>query len=104
MKPNNTFTDLILVFGFALTALVVASVPEFSVTVARPIIGTIAVLFVPGYAFIAALFPQKATLGNGVRLALSFGLSIVIVPLLELGLNYTPWGVRLGPTLVILLW
>ena len=102
MKPNNTFTDLILVFGFALTALVVASVPEFSVTVARPIIGTIAVLFVPGYAFIAALFPQKATLGNGVRLALSFGLSIVIVPLLELGLNYTPWGVRLGPTLVIL--
>jgi uncharacterized membrane protein len=102
MKFNNTFTDLILIFGLALAALVVASVPAFSATVARPIIGTIAVLFVPGYAFIAALFPQKATLGSGVRLALSFGLSIVIVPLLELGLNYTRWGVRLGPTLVVL--
>ena len=102
MKPISTFTDLILVFGLALAALVVASVPAFSVTVARPIIGTIAVLFVPGYAFIAALFPQKVTLGNGVRLGLSFGVSIVIVPLLEIGLNYTRWGVRLGPTLIIL--
>jgi uncharacterized membrane protein len=102
MKPISTFDDLLIVFGLAVAALVVASVPAFSVTVARPIIGTIAVLFVPGYVFIAALFPQKTTLGNGVRLALSFGLSIVIVPLLELGLNYTRWGVRLGPTLAVL--
>jgi uncharacterized membrane protein len=103
MKPISTFADLILVFGLALAALVVASVPALSVTVARPIIGAIAVLFVPGYVFIAALFPQKTTLGNGVRLALSFGVSIVIVPLLELALNYTRWGVRLGPTLVVLI-
>ena len=96
MKPISTFADLILVFGFALAALVVASVPAFSVTVARPIIGAIAVLFVPGYAFVAALFPQKKTLKDGVRLGLSFGLSIVIVPLLEIGLNYTRWGIRLG--------
>ena len=102
MKPISTFADLILVFGFALAALVVASVPAFSVTVARPIIGAIAVLFVPGYAFVAALFPQKKTLKDGVRLGLSFGLSIVIVPLLEIGLNYTRWGIRLGPTLVLL--
>ena len=102
MKSISTFADLILVLGLALAALVVASVPALSGTVARPIIGVIAVLFVPGYAFIAALFPQKATLGNGIRLALSFGLSIVVVPLLEIALNYSRWGVRLGPTLVAL--
>jgi uncharacterized membrane protein len=102
MKSISTFADLILVLGLALAALVVASVPALSGTVARPIIGVITVLFVPGYAFIAALFPQKATLGNGIRLALSFGLSIVVVPLLEIALNYSRWGVRLGPTLVAL--
>ena len=102
MKPTSIFADLVLIFALALAALVVASVPAFSVTIARPIIGTIAILFVPGYAFIAALFPQKTTLGNGVRLALAFGLSIVIVPLLEIALNFTPWGIRLGPTLVAL--
>jgi uncharacterized membrane protein len=102
VKPINTFGDLVLILGIALAALVVASVPAFSVTIARPIIGAIAVLFVPGYGFIAALFPQKATLGNGVRIGFSFGVSIVIVPLLEIALNYTQWGIRLGPTLVVL--
>jgi uncharacterized membrane protein len=102
MKPTSIFADLVLAFGLALAALVVASVPALSVTIARPIIGTIAVLFVPGYAFTAALFPQKAALGNGVRLALSFGVSLVIVPLLEIALNFTRWGIRLGPTLVVL--
>ncbi len=66
MKPISTSEDLVLVFGLMLAALVVASVPVFSATVVRPIIGTIAVLFVPGYVFIAALFPQKTTLRNGV--------------------------------------
>ena len=99
LKPTSTFADLALAFGLALAALVVASVPALSVTIARPIIGTIAVLFVPGYAFIAALFPQKTTLENGVRLGLSFGVSLVIVPLLEIALNFTGWGIRLGPTL-----
>ncbi|MCG7849428.1 MAG: DUF1616 domain-containing protein, partial [ANME-2 cluster archaeon] len=36
------------------------------------------------------------------RTALSFGLSIAVVPLLGLGLNYTPWGIRLAPILVTL--
>ena len=102
MKPFHAFADLILVTCVVLVALVVAIIPALSVSIIRPIIGTIVVLFVPGYAFIAALFPQKATLANGVRLALSFGLSIVIVPLLELALNYTRWGIQLGPTLVVL--
>jgi uncharacterized membrane protein len=102
MQPISTFEDLVLVFGLALAALIVASVPVLNATVARPIIGAIAILFVPGYAFIAALFPQKTTLRNGVRLALSFGLSIVIVPLLEIALNYTRWGIQLGPTLIVI--
>jgi uncharacterized membrane protein len=34
------------------------------------------------------------------RVALSFGLSIAIVPLLGLILNFTPWGIRLAPILV----
>jgi uncharacterized membrane protein len=34
------------------------------------------------------------------RFVLSFGLSIAIVPLLGLGLNFTPWGIRLEPILV----
>ena len=52
---------------------------------------------------IFALFPTKKT-DRGIdiveRIALSFGLSIAVVPLIGLGLNYTPWGIRLEPILI----
>ena len=102
MKPIYTFADLLLISGLALAALAVGAIPPLSATIARPVIGAIVVLFVPGYAFIAALFPRKTTLNNGLRLGLSFGVSIAIVPLLELALDYTRWGVRAIPTLVII--
>ena len=60
------------------------------------------VLFLPGYALIAALFPRKDDLDGIERIALSFGLSIAITPLLGLGLNYTPFGIRLTPILIVL--
>ena len=33
---------------------------------------------------------------------MSFGLSIAVAPLIGLGLNYTPWGIRLTPLLISL--
>jgi uncharacterized membrane protein len=60
------------------------------------------VLFLPGYALIAALFPRKDDLDGIERVALSFGLSIAVVPLIGLGLNYTPWGIRLTPVVISL--
>lgn len=68
----------------------------------RIIFGLPAILFIPGYVLIFALFPTK-NMGKGIdvieRIALSFGLSIAVVPLIGLGLNYTPWGIRLIPIL-----
>jgi uncharacterized membrane protein len=61
------------------------------------------ILFFPGYVLIAALFTRKEDLSGIERVALSFGLSIAVVPLIGLGLNYTPWGIRLVPILVSLI-
>ena len=69
----------------------------------RIILGLPFILFIPGYVLIFALFPTRKT-DKGIdsieRIALSFGLSIAIVPLIGLGLNYTPWGIRLQPILL----
>lgn len=70
---------------------------------ARVVLGLPFVLFFPGYALIAALFPARTDLDGIERVALSFGLSIAVVPLLGLALNYTPWGIRLYPILLTLL-
>ncbi|MHB1043813.1 MAG: DUF1616 domain-containing protein [Eubacteriales bacterium] len=69
----------------------------------RVALGLPFVLFFPGYTLIAALFPKKDDLDGIERVALSFGLSIAVVPLVGLILNYTPWGIRLAPILVSLL-
>jgi uncharacterized membrane protein len=60
------------------------------------------VLFLPGYTLIAALFPRKDDLDGIERVALSFGLRIAISPLLGLALNYTLFGIRLTPVLIVL--
>lgn len=80
----------------------------FIITVAdihalRVALGLPFVLFFPGYTLIAALFPGREDLDGIERVALSFGLSIAVVPLIGLVLNYTPWGIRLYPILISLL-
>ena len=68
----------------------------------RVVLGLPFVLFLPGYTLIAALYPRADDLDGVERLALSLGLSIAVVPLIGLGLNYTPWGIRLSPILISL--
>ncbi len=85
----------------AWTALTLLSVylPVVNQTPLRVLFGLPLVLFVPGYVLIAALFPRNDDLDWLERAALSLGLSIAVVPLLGLVLNYTPWGIRLDPVL-----
>ena len=94
-----------VVFGFAVVASVmVFVVPEdaFPVVYARYVFGSVFVLFLPGYSLIRALFGSKE-LDSVERLALSVGLSLALVPLAGLLLNYTPWGIRTAPVTLSLL-
>ncbi|XRP97091.1 DUF1616 domain-containing protein [Methanocaldococcus sp. 16A] len=94
------YWDLIVVIGLSLLLLFV--IEYYPDSIVRKGLGMAFVIFFPGYVFINALFPKKKELDNIERLALSFGLSIAIVPLIGLILNYTPWGIRLIPILVSL--
>ena len=89
--------DLILCIALAL--ILVTLVALFPHNIVRQVLGLIFVLFLPGYAATAALFPENDQIDTIERVALSFGLSIAIVPLIGLGLNFTPWGIRLDPIL-----
>jgi Protein of unknown function (DUF1616) len=80
---------------------------------ARYVFGSALVLFLPGYALIEALYPKhtkgpqgeklafiNAELDDLTRFALSIGLSLALVPLTGLVLNYTPFGIRLLPVTI----
>ena len=93
------------VFSLAvLASIMVFLVPEdsFPLVYARYGFSLVFVLFLPGYSLIKALFSSKE-LDNIERLALSVGLSLALVPLVGLLLNYTPWGIRTTPVTFCLL-
>lgn len=140
--------DLVAVVVLVLVTCFVVLVPVVNETPLRIVFGLPFLLFLPGYALVAALFPEEGTSphalqddptaetgGDGTetadegsladaeddaastgnflagtaenrgidgieRVALSFGLSIAVVPLVGLLLNFTPWGIRLQPILV----
>ncbi|MFC7153840.1 DUF1616 domain-containing protein [Halomarina halobia] len=101
--------DLVAVVGLTLLADVFAVAPVLSETPIRVVLALAFVLFVPGYALVAALFPERAPEsaedGDGItgvaRVALSIGTSVAVVPMLALVLNFTPLGVRLVPILLV---
>lgn len=96
--------DLIYVILLSLLLALLIALGDISpVHYARIVIGLPFILFFPGYTLIAALFPKQADLDGIERTALSFGLSIAVAPLIGLGLNYTPWGIRLAPILISLI-
>lgn len=95
------FLDDLIAVASATTVLLVtiALLPDSPVRVA---LGLPFVLFFPGYTLIAALYPRRTDLDGIERLALSLGLSLAVVPLIGLVLNYLPWGIRLTPILTSL--
>jgi len=95
--------DLALVILFTLLCIPFVLIPPLNeISAIRIILGLPVVLFLPGYSLIATVFPRKDDLDAIERIALSFGLSIAITPLLGLALNYTPFGIRLSPVLIVL--
>ena len=101
-----------------LTGAAVA-LPVVRSTPLRSLLAVPFVLFVPGYAIVAVLFPEAGATAGAVgegpdgsarstdpgltyveRAALSFGVSIAVVPLVGLVLNVTPFGIQLAPVLL----
>jgi uncharacterized membrane protein len=94
--------DLLAVAVLCVLTLFFTLVPPLASLPIRIPLGLVMVLFLPGYVLIAALFPRKDDIDGIERVALSFGLSIAVVPLMGFGLNYTPWGIRLVPVVISL--
>jgi hypothetical protein len=94
-----------------LTTLLVFTIPidSFPLAYVRNILGVIFVLFLPGYAFVKAVFQKKVpiktsseSLDNIERFILSIAMSIALTPMVGLILYYTPLGIGLTPITISL--
>lgn len=101
-RPQNTWFYLVIAASIATLAAVYVTPNTYPMVVFRWVVGSIFVLFLPGFATIQALFPTGKELDDIECFVLSIGLSIAITPLIGLLLNYTPWGIRLDPIMTSL--
>jgi len=92
---NRKILVAIVLFTLLLFVLI-----AFTTGPVRITLGLLFVFFFPGYTLLSALFPRRDDLGRTERVALSFGLSIAVIPLTGLILNYTPWGITLYTVLI----
>jgi len=102
--------DLLLIVGLHVLTGLAVFLPALAQTEMRPVLGFVFVVFVPGYVFVASLFPshrshptrqdqstgdsQSDGLGWIARFVFSFGASLAIVTLLGITLGATPMQIR----------
>ncbi len=86
--------DVLLALVIGLVALAVVVKVPATANLVRVAIAIGAVLFVPGYMLLAALYPNPEEVMPHERAVLAFGFSLAVVSLVGLALNFSPWGIR----------
>ena len=94
--------DLVLMALLLTIGIASIYLPILDDSPVRYVLTILVLFFIPGYCLISALFPKVGDISVFERLALSIGLSVAVVILLGLGLNYTPWGIRLEPIIIFI--
>lgn len=107
MDRDRSLPFWLVLMAIAFTWVLIYAIPSgFPWVIPRWVLGSLFVIFLPGYALVEVLFVNplsgKKELDEIQRLALSIGMSLALVPLVGLLLNYTPWGIRLEPIVISL--
>lgn len=99
-KRNLVIDGRRAIVGVLAMTLLLFPVVAFTAGTLRVVLALPFALLFPGYTLLSALFPRQSDLDAFRRMALSVGLSVVVLPILGLILNYTPWGIEPMPVLV----
>jgi len=78
-------------------------VPPFNETFLRIPVALSLFFFVPGYAFISALFPGNKEISGIERFTLSVGFSLVLTVFDGFLISLLPWGYRPAPIVISIL-
>jgi len=92
--------NLLIIDLLAVLFIFIASL--FPSSVLRIVLGLPFLFFFPGYTLLAAVLPRREADDRIERMALSYGVSFIVVALVGLVLNFTDWGIRLYPILIVL--
>jgi uncharacterized membrane protein len=92
--------DLIGIFFWLLLAIPAIYLPLLNSTPVRGVFTFSILLFIPGYCLAAVLFPKEGDIDLIERIALSVGLSVIIVSMGGFLFSVTPQGIRQDPLII----
>lgn len=98
-KDRKIHLDILIIFLLIMATFIFAITPIFNNSIVRAIIGIPVALFIPGYMTMIALFPKRDDLEIIDRITMSLGVSIAILSIIGLLLNFTV-GIRLMTILI----
>jgi uncharacterized membrane protein len=99
LKVHNF--DLIIIIAFMVVfALISLLIQDLVLTI---ILGIPFMLILPGYLITLALYPKRHTIGLPERIAMSLGLSFVLLPALGIILNFTLLGIQINSLLLVII-
>ena len=99
-RENLWFWEILITSIATLNAVILIPLNS-SFTPLRYILGSVFLLFLPGYSFMHALFPLQQT--NMETILLSLGMSLAMLPLIAILLNLTSLGLGVTPVILSLL-
>jgi uncharacterized membrane protein len=102
MWEMNVYFYVSLAISFGAILAIYTIPAEFPFVLIRWVLGSVFVLFIPGYVAVQALF-DSPELDFIARIALSIGLSAALTMFVGFLLNYTLWGITLTPILISLI-
>jgi uncharacterized membrane protein len=102
LKTKEAYWYWITLILATTTTVIIFTIPEnaYPIVYIRYVLGTIFIIWLPGYSLTKALFPKEKSsksLNSTERITLSITMSLALASILGFLLNYTPWGIRLTP-------
>ena len=92
--------DLAVLLLVTMATVAAVLIPAVEATPLPALLAAPFLLFIPGYALVAALFPGGSGITGTERVALSFSVSLVVSSIVGLLLSTTPVGVALEPVVL----
>lgn len=89
--------DLTIIVTYVILGGIILNLSFFEYSLIRIVVGIPFVIFIPGYSLVSAIFIKKDDISWIERIALSFGLSIIIVIMWGLIIEYSHWGLKFQP-------
>ena len=103
-KSSSKFAylDLLLVLLVTVFCMAFIFIPSLNDSIYKTVLSFFLILFLPGYGFVAMIYPRIKDISSAYRLIFSFGISYLLTAVIALALDYTSYGNNYDYILLIL--